>query len=277
MISYFFLVTATDAAVAVAEYISGSEDVFVERMNERARELGCINTNFMNPHGLDEEGHYTTAYDLSLIARELVKHDYAIEITSTYEDYIDVSGEEHWLVNTNKLIKFYSGLDGLKTGYTDNALYCLTATMKKNDMRLISIVMEADTKDNRSKDTISLLEYGYSNYGSKTIIKKDEYEGSTLVSNAAKRNIKYYLKDDVKLIVDKDTKDIEYKIEEKIDEVKAPIKKNSKIGTLYLTVLDESYEYDLIVKDKIDKANYIEYFVNTLKDIISGKINTIFL
>lgn len=271
------IASANDAAVAVAEYISGSEDVFVERMNERARELGCINTNFMNPHGLDEEGHYTTAYDLSLIARELVKHDYAIEITSTYEDYIDVSGEEHWLVNTNKLIKFYSGLDGLKTGYTDNALYCLTATMKKNDMRLISIVMEADTKDNRSKDTISLLEYGYSNYGSKTIIKKDEYEGSTLVSNAAKRNIKYYLKDDVKLIVDKDTKDIEYKIEEKIDEVKAPIKKNSKIGTLYLTVLDESYEYDLIVKDKIDKANYIEYFVNTLKDIISGKINTIFL
>ena len=108
MISYFFLVTATDAAVAVAEYISGSEDVFVERMNERARELGCINTNFMNPHGLDEEGHYTTAYDLSLIARELVKHDYAIEITSTYEDYIDVSGEEHWLVNTNKVVfKFY--------------------------------------------------------------------------------------------------------------------------------------------------------------------------
>jgi len=271
------IASANDAAVAMAEHIYGSEDVFVEKMNERARQLGCKNTNFMNPHGLDEENHYTTAYDMSLIARELVKYDYAIEITSTYEDYINVSGENHWLVNTNKLVKFYEGLDGLKTGYTDNALYCLTATMKKNDMRLISVVMKSDTKDNRSKDTISLLEYGFSMYGSKTILNKEEYKGNTIISNATKKEIQYYLKDDVKIIVDKDTRDVKYKIEEKLDNVKAPLEANSKIGTLYLNVDDAKYEYDLIVKEKIEKANYIECVFNLLKDLISGKINTIFL
>ena len=129
------IASANDASVAVAEYIGGTEENFVNMMNKRAKELGCKNTSFKNPHGLDEEGHYTTAYDLSLIARELVKYPLALKLSSTYEDYINVSGENHWLVNTNKLIRFYSGLDGLKTGYTDKSGYCLTATMEKNDLR----------------------------------------------------------------------------------------------------------------------------------------------
>ena len=135
------IASANDAAVAISEYIGGTESSFVHLMNKRAKELGCKNTNFKNPHGLDEEGHYTTAYDLSLIAIELLKHPNILKYTSTYEDYIDVSGNNHWLVNTNKLVKFYSGIDGLKTGYTSKAGYCLTATMEKNNMRLISIVI----------------------------------------------------------------------------------------------------------------------------------------
>ena len=98
------IASANDAAVAIAEYIGGTEENFVSMMNERARELGCKNTTFKNPHGLDEEGHLTTASDLSLIARELIKYPLALKITSTYEDYIDVSGENHWLVNTNKVV-----------------------------------------------------------------------------------------------------------------------------------------------------------------------------
>ncbi len=269
------IASANDAAVAMAEYIGGTEENFVNMMNERAIELGCKNTNFMNPHGLDEENHYTTAYDLSLIAKELVKHEYAINITSTYEDYISVSGQNHWLVNTNKLVKFYKGIDGLKTGYTDNALYCLTATMLKNDMRLISIVMGVDTKDHRSSDTVSLLEYGYSMYGSKIIIDKNKYEGKTYISNSNNREVKYYLKDDVKLIVDKNTKDIEYKIEEKIDKLKAPLSKDSTIGTLYLKVEDQTYEYDLIIKEDVVKSNYFRTIVNLFGDVINGKVNTI--
>ena len=264
------IASANDAAVAMAEYIGGTEEVFVNMMNEKAKELGCKNTNFKNPHGLDEEGHYSSAYDLSLMATELIKYPLALKLTSTYEDYIDVSGENHWLVNTNKLIRFYSGIDGLKTGYTDKAGYCLTATMERNDMRLISVVMKEDTKDHRSEDTISMMEYGFSNYGSKKIYDKNEYKGSINIDNASKRTINYYLKDDVKLIVNKNVKDVNYNIETKIDKVKAPLSKNSKVGELQLSYDNNTYIYDLIVKENVKKSSYFEVFNHMLSDIISG-------
>ena len=264
------IASANDAAVAMAEYIGGTEEVFVNMMNEKAKELGCKNTNFKNPHGLDEEGHYSSAYDLSLMATELIKYPLALKLTSTYEDYIDVSGENHWLVNTNKLIRFYSGIDGLKTGYTDKAGYCLTATMERNDMRLISVVMKEDTKDHRSEDTISMMEYGFSNYGSKKIYDKNEYKGSINIDNASNRTINYYLKDDVKLIVNKNVKDVNYNIETKIDKVKAPLSKNSKVGELQLSYDNNTYIYDLIVKENVKKSSYFEVFNHMLSDIISG-------
>ena len=211
------IASANDAAVAIAEKLGGSEEMFVKMMNDKAKELGCKNTNFMNPHGLDEEGHYTTAYDLSLIARELLKHDDILEFTSTYEDYIDVSGENHWLVNTNKLVRFYEGIDGLKTGYTDKAKYCLTATMKRNNMRLVSIVMGEDTKDNRNNDTISMMEYGYSQYGVSNIYTKNDVIGSIIVDNAKDKNINYYLGDDVNIIMSKGSKKVDYKTKYEYD------------------------------------------------------------
>jgi D-alanyl-D-alanine carboxypeptidase (penicillin-binding protein 5/6) len=226
------IASANDAAVAVAEHIGGTKENFVKMMNEKAKSLGCKNTSFKNPHGLDEKNHYTTAYDLSLIAKELVKYDYALKLTSTYEDYINIKGENHWLVNTNKLIRFYEGMDGLKTGYTDEAGYCLTSTMKKNNMRLLGIVMKEDTKEHRTEDTISLMEYGFSMYGSQTVINKDEFEETTYISNADNRNVKYYLKDNVNLIVNKNTKNIDYKIDKKLYDLKAPIKKNTKVVVL---------------------------------------------
>ena len=204
--------SANDAAVAIAEYIGGSEEVFVKMMNEKAKELGCKNTNFKNPHGLDEEGHYTTAYDMSLMARALLKYPSILKITSIYEDNVDVSGKNHWLVNTNKLIRFYSGIDGLKTGYTDKAKYCLTATMEKNNMRLISVVMGEASKDNRNADTISMMEYGFSMYGSKKIVDKNTKRGHIFIDNAYNKKVNYYTKDDVNLIVNKNTKNVKYTI-----------------------------------------------------------------
>ena len=264
------IASANDAAVAMAEYIGGSEMNFVNMMNKRAKELGCKHTTFKNPHGLDEEGHLTTAFDLALIAKELVKYPLALKITSTYEDYIDVSGSNHWLVNTNKLVRFYSGIDGLKTGYTDKALYCLTASMERNDMRLISVVMKEDTKDNRSSDTINMMEYGFSNYGSKKIINKNDYKKTFIINNAKSKNVNYYLKDDVNLIVSKDKQDVKYKVNGMLYDVKAPIEKNSVIGKLKLSYDNNTYEYDLIVKENIKKANYFDVLQNMFKDIISG-------
>ena len=274
MIFYCFLITTKDAAVAIAEYIGGTEENFVDMMNKKAKDLGCKNTHFKNPHGLDEEDHYTTAYDLSLIARELIKYPLALKITSTYEDYIEVSGENHWLVNTNKLIRFYSGMDGLKTGYTDNAGYCLTATMEKNNMRLISIVMGEDSKDNRTNDTISMMEYGFNNYGSQTIINKNDYSKIMTINNTKDREVKYYLKDNVNMIVNKSDNNVNYKIKEYLYDVKAPLNKNTKVGELKITYDNNTYSYDLIVKEDIYKNSFINVFNNLLKDIIGGvKIN----
>jgi len=264
------IASANDAAVAIAEYLGGTEENFVNMMNEKAKSLGCKNTNFKNPHGLDEEGHYTTAYDLSLIARELLKYPKVLELTSTYEDYIDVSGEKHWLVNTNKLVRFYKGIDGLKTGYTNDAGYCLTATMQKNNMRLLTVVMGEDTKDNRNTDTISMMEYGYSMYGSENIIKQEDFEEIMIIDNASNREVKYYLNNDVNVIANKNTRDIDYTIEKELYDVKAPISKNTKVGLLKLKYDNVTYEYDLIVKEDIEKASYFKVLFSILSDMISG-------
>ena len=264
------IASANDAAVAIAEKIGGTEENFVKMMNDKARDLGCKNTNFMNPHGLDEEGHYTTAYDLSLIARELIKHEKILEFTSTYEDYINVSGENHWLVNTNKLVRFYEGIDGLKTGYTDKAKYCLTATMKKNDMRLVSIAMGEDTKENRNSDTISMMEYGFSQYGVSNIYNTEESMGEIIINNSKKKNIKYYLACDVNIISSKGNRNIDYKINTKLFDVKAPIKKNSIIGNFSIMYDNTEYTYDLVVHEDVLKASLLDALKIVFKNIVSG-------
>ena len=264
------IASANDAAVALAEKLGGTVENFVNMMNERAKELGCKNTTFKNPHGLDEDGHLTSAYDMSLMARELVKHEYALKISSTYDEYITVSGENHWLVNTNKLVKFYKGIDGLKTGYTDKAGYCLTSTMNKNNMRLISVVMKSSSKDNRSSDTIGMMEYGYSMYGSEVIFKKSEYTGKINISGSENKEYNYYLDNDVKLIVDKNTRDVNYSTKIKLDKLKAPLKKGTKVGELILEFEDKKYTYNLIINEEVKKASYFKVLINNLKDIVTG-------
>ena len=134
--------SGNDAAVALAEYIAGSTDEFVNMMNQKVSDLGLVNTHFENVHGLDSDNHYSSAYDMSQIALELLKHEKILDYTSLYEDYlVKPDGTKTWLVNTNKLVRFYSGVDGLKTGFTSKAMYCLTATAKKNNIRFLTVVM----------------------------------------------------------------------------------------------------------------------------------------
>lgn len=268
--------SANDASVAVAEKIGGTESNFVNMMNKRAKELGAVNTTFKNPHGLDEEGHLTTAHDLALIARELIKHEEILKLTSTYETTIThKNGKSLWLVNTNKLIKFYNGLDGLKTGFTDNAGYCLTGTMLRNDMRLITVTMKAPTKEDRNTDTISLMEYAYSIYYKSTLIKKDKKIGDMFIDNAKKRKVSYYLKEDASVILDKDVRNIKYNYSVKLNNVKAPLKKNDVVGTLTLHLNNQDINYNLIVKENIKKSNYFVRLNNYLKDIINGNLNVL--
>ena len=181
------IASANDAAVALAEAVGGSVENFVKMMNEKASSLNLKNTNFQNPHGLDAQGHYTSAYDMAIMAKELIKHEKILEFTSTYEDYFNKSdGSRTWLVNTNRLVRFYSGVDGLKTGYTSNAKYCLTATAKKNNVRFITVVMGEETSDQRSKETTELLNYAFNSYKINTILSKDQELGKV---NIEKGNI----------------------------------------------------------------------------------------
>lgn len=268
--------SANDASVAMAEKIGGTVENFVNMMNKRAKELGCNHTNFMNPHGLDTEGHYSSAKDMALIASELLKHENILEITGTYETTITHhNGKSIWLVNTNSLIRFYSGLDGLKTGFTDKAGYCLTGTMKRNDMRLITVVMNAKEKEDRNTDTINMMEYAFSNFYKETLVKSDKPLGTIFIDNAKKRQVNYYLEKDANIILDKNTKDIKYKYDIHLNEVSAPLKKGDVVGTLTLQYNNNLVNYNLIVKEDIKKTNFFGRMTNYLKDILNGNINVI--
>ena len=267
--------SANDASVAMAEKIGGTEENFVNMMNKRAKELGAENTTFKNPHGLDEEGHLTTARDLAIIARELItKHEEILKLTSTYETTIThANGKSLWLVNTNKLIKFYNGLDGLKTGFTDNAGYCLTGSMKRNDMRLITVTMKAPTKEDRNTDTINMMEYAYSMFYKDTLLKGDKKLGTMFVDNSKKRKVNYYLEKDVTVVLPKDVRNIDYKYTIDLTSTKAPLKKGDKVGTLKLSVNNEEISYNVIVNESVLKSNFFNRILNYFKDILNGNLN----
>lgn len=268
--------SANDAAVAMAEKIGGTEENFVNMMNKRAKELGAVNTVFKNPHGLDQEGHVSTAYDMAIIAKELVKHEDILKLTGTYETTIThQNGKSLWLVNTNKLIKFYSGMDGLKTGFTEAAGYCLTGTMSRNNMRVITVTMKASVKEERNTDTINLMEYAYSMYHKETLLNNDKSLGQIFVDNGTVRNINYYLKEDVNIVVDKGIRNIDYKYDIELNSVKAPLEKGDKVGVLKLYYDDKTINYDLIVNENVKKINFFKRFINYFKDILNGNVNVI--
>lgn len=267
--------SGNDAVVAMAEKISGTVSDFVARMNERAKELGAVNTHFVNPHGLDAEDHYTTACDMALMASELLKHPTILEYTSIYEDYLQKNdGSSIWLVNTNKLVRFYDGVDGLKTGFTATAGYCLTATAKKNNMRLISVVMGAETSDKRSSDTTSLLNYGFNTYKNHVVLTTEDSLGVKRVENGVVEQVDIVLnKDYVKLLKQTDAKP-NYSFNVSVDPLVAPLEKGTVVGTV--EVVDENGNVvDLLeatVKESVAKTNWWQAFLKNLKHLTAGQI-----
>ena len=156
------IMSANDAAVVLAEAVSGSEEAFVAQMNEKAQQLGMNDTVFKNCNGLDEEGHVTSAYDVALMSRELIRHEKVFDYTLTWMD--SVRGGETQLVNTNKLIRSYQGITGLKTGTTSQAGSCIAATAERDGMELIAVVLGADSTDHRFQDAAALLDYGFAGW-----------------------------------------------------------------------------------------------------------------
>ena len=226
LIKGIMMASANDGIVCMAERIGGTEENFVKMMNEKAKILGLKNTNFVNPTGLDEENHYSTAYDMALIAKELMKHEEIFKYTSVYEDYLRKGTEnEYWLVNTNKLVKTYQGADGLKTGMTDNAGYCMAVTAKRDNMRLLAIVLGEESGKVRNQETSELLDYGFNLYEVTTIKKKGEVLGNIKIDKANLDSIDIVAGSDVTILKKQTDVDKEYKSDVKLNTLNIPIKK----------------------------------------------------
>ena len=270
------IASGNDAIVALSEVIAGTEENFVSMMNRKAKELGLKDTNFKNCHGLDEEGHYSSAYDMAMIAKELVKHEKILEYSSIYETYLrEGTKRKLWLVNTNKLVRFKEGVDGLKTGYTKAAGYCLTATMKNNNMRVIATVMGEPDSNTRNSEVSSLLDYAYSTVGMKTILKKDSIV-DTIALPKANNKIEIVPISDVNVLYKKLDGDINPTYEVKLNDIKVPIKKGDIVGKLYVRNNGKLINTtNLTVKRNIEKCNILELYLKNLSDIIAGNINFI--
>lgn len=253
--------SGNDAAVAIAEFIAGSESSFVDLMNEKVKSLGLGNTNFENSHGLDSQNHYSSAYDMAMIAVELLKYPSVLNYTSIYEEtFMKPDGTNVWLVNSNKLVRFHEEIDGLKTGYTSNAGYCLTATGYKNNIRLLSVVMGLSSNDLRTIDTMNMMNYGFNSYSINTIIKSNETikeisnpKANTKIELTSLENITNIYKTSDK------TKQYSYKIE--LNKYKLPIKQYEPIGKIIIYENDKQYkEIEAVSKYTVTKKSLFKIF-----------------
>ncbi len=264
--------SGNDATVAMAERIAGTEEAFVKLMNDRAKELGLNNTNFKNSTGLDVENHYSTAYDMSVIARELVKHKKILEFTGTYEDYLRKdSASPFWLVNTNRLVRFYQGVDGLKTGYTKEAGYCLTSTAEKDNMRLITVVMNEPSTQIRNGETSSMLDYGFNMYSVNKILDTDTSLQKSKVELGSVLEVEIVPTEEVKILNNKnsDERNVTYELE--LNTIKAPVKKGDIVGKIKVYEDNKVInEINATVKYDVDKANVFKIYYRNLKNLFKG-------
>lgn len=266
------MASANDGIVAMAEYIGGTEANFVKMMNDKAKELGLKHTNFVNPTGLDEEGHYSSAYDVAMIAIELMKYPDVFNFTTLYEGYLrENTDNKYWLVNTNKLIKTYSGADGLKTGMTDNAGYCMAVTAKRNGMRLLAVVLGEKQGKVRNAETASLLDYGFNTYEVETIKNKNDKVGEISFDKANPNKIDVIVNEDVTILKRKGEESREYKSEVKLKDINLPVKQGEVIGELLIKDDNEVIKkIDLVSNDDMTKKSFLELYLNLLKSIFTG-------
>lgn len=268
------IASANDGAVALAEYIGGSVENFVNMMNQKIADLGLTDTHFTNPHGLHADNHYSSAYDMAIIAANLISHEKILEYTSIYEDYFNKpDGSRTWLVNTNKLTRYYEGVDGLKTGYTKEAGYCLTATAKKNNIRYITVLMGEPTSDLRSSETTSMLNYAFNSFKLNTIISKSQELGNVYIDKSKEKTVKIVTKKDITELISKEKESPNYTYNLKIDKLKAPLKKGTKVGTV--EILDNEglivREEEVTIESDITKSSFIGMVLENFLTIIRGK------
>lgn len=254
-------VSANDVTLAMAELIGGSEDNFVIAMNAKAKELGMENTHFMNSHGIDEEGHYTCAKDIAIMARELItKHPNILKYTSIWMDTLRGGTTE--LTNTNKLIRFYDGATGLKTGYTSNALYNLVGTATRGDTTFISVIMRAPSSDVRLAETKTLLDYGFATYETKKICSANTILEEMSINKNIKQKLETRLEEDIYALMEKGKNVKTEQIITYNDDLNAPIEQNEVIGKIEILNKETKEvigQTNILSNNFVEKSNLIDY------------------
>lgn len=267
MLKCICVVSANDCAVAMAEHLCGSEQAFVARMNERAQELGLKDTNFKNCTGLfDDDEHYTSAYDIAVMSRELIRHDMIKQYSTIWMDTI--RNGEFGLSNTNKLVYYYDGCTGLKTGFTEKAMYCLSATAERDGIEYIAVIMHADSIDARNSDAKALLNCGFANYRLLPLRSPDVLPPVRVSLGSADSVQPVYGGAEAALVPKSGLGEVTYKVELP-DTLTAPIAKGQQIGTLTVSSGDrELYSVPLVSDSAVSRANFGSTLLELLKSFI---------
>lgn len=264
LIKATMVASANDAAVALAEHVCGSEDIFVEEMNRKAKDLDMSDTVFKNCNGLDEEGHVTTAYDVALMTRELIKHEKIFEYSSIWMDYLRDGKTQ--LVNTNKLLKSYKGITGLKTGTTSQAGSCITATATRGNLSLNAVVLGGANGKERFKDAATLLDFGFANYKMlQPVIDESIFEPVKVLNGMQPEvGIEAHVVNEV--LVPKGQEHSISNSMEIVSEVTAPVKKGQSLGRLLYTLGDNTIaEYDILAQDDIEEINFMDVLMELIE------------
>ena len=263
--------SANDACVAMAEYVGGSVEEFVVLMNKRAKELGMNDTNFVNTNGLPVDNHYTSAYDIALMSKELLRHKKISNYLTTWMDEVVVGKKQAkiGISNTNKLVKHYTGATGVKTGFTQQAKYCLSASALRNNTHLIAVTLCAETSPIRFKDATSLLNYGFANYETVKICGANEKIATVKFEKGEKENVDLVAKDDLCVLIKKGgNKDFKKKVTIKQD-LKLPIEKNTELGVVKVYRGKELVgETKIINTEDINKASYLQMLKRVVENIL---------
>lgn len=268
MVKSICIASANDAMVAMGEKVSGTHENFVAKMNEKAKELQMADTHFVNATGLHDPNHYTTAKDMATLAQALIKEgdDELLEITSTYDAYIrEDSDNKFWLVNTNKLLKQYPGVDGLKTGFTQEAMSCISATAKKDHLRLIAVAMKEPSTKERNAEIKTMFDYGFSQYDQAILHPKGEVVETRYMDNAKPNNVELVTQEDLMYVFEKGSQPKEASREINITK-ELPYLPEEEIGTIKIT-MDDGFiiEGSLSVAQEIQPLDYFDIFIKAMQ------------
>ncbi|GGG57167.1 D-alanyl-D-alanine carboxypeptidase family protein [Paenibacillus radicis (ex Gao et al. 2016)] len=258
MIKGIALASGNDASVAMAEKLAGTEQQFVAKMNEKAQQLGLKETHFANCNGLPTTDHYSSAHDIAVMSRELLKHSEITKYTGLYQDYLRKTSEKpFWLVNTNKLVRFYSGADGLKTGFTSEAKFCLSATARRDDLRIIAVVMGEPNTKTRNNEVAQMFDYAFAQYMTHSIFKEGDTMGNVNIEKGTASQMPIVAKHQYSVLLKKGTPTTDIRYELQLEPLKAPVKIGQPIGKLIVFQGDQVLkEFPVDAPQSIDRAGW---------------------